>query len=109
DFGMLLLRTSQASSAARDGARLGILNYAAADVSGSADRTAIEEAVRAKLVGLSVSSIEVDCVDEDDSVLTCADASPNVDFIRVRATWDYEPLTFVGSLLGEHSFSSTSK
>ena len=51
DIGLWEYQRTQASAAARDGARVGILRYLTADVNGSANNTAISNAVAARLGG----------------------------------------------------------
>jgi hypothetical protein len=99
DLGMAVFQSSQASSAAADGARVGILHYRRADVANSADRVAIESAVKAKLVGQEVDSITVTCVDRTSAAVACADADPDVDRLRVSVSWNLHPISPMGHLI----------
>jgi Flp pilus assembly protein TadG len=96
DLGLAVFQSSQASSAAADGARVGILRHEKADVAGSVDRTAIEAAVRSKLVGQKVDSIAVACVDPTNATVICAGADPEVDRLRVTVSWTFRPLSPMG-------------
>lgn len=96
DLGMAVFQSSQASSAAADGARAGIIRFERADVLNSADRLAIEGAVRAKLVGQEVETITVACVDRSDATVSCAAADPEVDRLRVTVSWTFRPLSPMG-------------
>lgn len=64
DLGLGVFQTSQATSAAADGARAGIVSYQQADVVGSPDQARILAAVRARAVGQSESTmtIGISCV-----------------------------------------------
>lgn len=102
DLGHAVLQTSQGTSASADGARVGILRYQQADVVGSSDWTAIEDAVRKRLVGQSldpVNGLKVRCVNSSGSKVTCASADPERDRIEVTVTWAYVPLSPLGHTL----------
>jgi Flp pilus assembly protein TadG len=99
DIGFGVLQTSQATSAAADGARIGILGYSRADVSGSTQRTAIENAVKAKLVGQKVDTITVTCVNPAGTTVTCLLADPDVDRLKVTVSWKFVAISPVGKLL----------
>ena len=115
DFGFGILQVSQATSGARDGARVGILNYkaAAGDLYAStpaagSDQDKIKKAIVARLAGQKVTSAVVSCQDSAGVALaSCATATPDVDKIRVVVTWDYRPLTFVGAFVGTRSITGT--
>lgn len=105
DFGLVGFNDNQAGNAARDGARVGIINYLEADVAGSADRLAIEAAVQKNLPGVSASddglTIEVDCIDPDDIALaSCAVADVDRDRVRVRVRWNQPFASPVANALG---------
>src|SRR5207237_9935455 len=63
DVGLWEYQGSQASAAARDGARVGILRYLSADTTGSANNTAISNAVAARLGGQAYN-LTVTCLQE---------------------------------------------
>lgn len=101
DIGMAVFQTSQASSAAADGARVGILRYKQADVANSADRVLIESAVKGKLIGQKVDAITVACIGPTDAAVACALADSEVDRLRVTVSWAFRPLSPMG-----HAISS---
>ena len=96
DLGLAVFQASQTSSAAADGARVGILRFEQADVAGSADRTAIEAAVKGKLVGQRVDSIAVACIDPTEVAISCAVADPETDRLRVTVSWTFRPISPMG-------------
>ena len=104
-----MFQTSQATSAARDGARVAILSYAHADVSGSSDNNAVVAQVNGRLAGQHVQSITVTCLsgESGSTTVTCANAAPNTDRIRVVVTWTYVPLTPIGLIAGHINISGT--
>ena len=99
DLGLAVFQTSQASSAAADGARAGVIRFEHADVAGSADRAAIEAAVNAKLVGQRVESITVACIDPIDAAVSCASADPEVDRLQVAVAWTFRPISPLGNMI----------
>jgi hypothetical protein len=106
DLGLVVFQSSQASSAAADGARLGIIRHERADVVGSADRTAIETAVKSKLVGQKVGAITVACIDRTDLEISCAVADPETDRLRVTVSWTFRPLSPMGHAVPDKVLSS---
>jgi Flp pilus assembly protein TadG len=109
DFGYAVFQTSQATSAARDGARTAILSYSHADVAGSADNTAVVSQVKGRLAGQAVQNITVSCLSgqSGSTTLTCTDATPNRDRIKVAVRWAYTPLTPAGAAVGTITISGT--
>jgi Flp pilus assembly protein TadG len=109
DIGLWEFSTSQASAAARDGARVGILRYKTASGStaspGGADFTAIDAAVKARLAGQQYS-VTVSCVSPtSESTVTCSTARigpvPSVtDRVKVVVTWSRRSLSPLGPLIG---------
>jgi len=109
DIGLWEFQNSQASGAARDGARVGILKYLAADQASppSANYNAIDDAVRARLGGQSYS-LSVTCLAESTSTTkACDTAAVDHDRIRVVVTWQHPSLTYVGQLAAGNSQSVT--
>lgn len=96
DLGMAVLQSSQSSSAAADGARVGIIRHELADVAASADRLAIEAAVRSRLVGQEVDEITVACVRPTGAAVACTQADPDVDRLRVTVAWVFRPISPMG-------------
>src|SRR5436305_1032881 len=78
DIGMWEFQNSQASSAARDGARVGILKYLNADTSGQANNTTVVNAVKARLGGRT-PTVTVTCMGPSTTTAIPCDTSINVD------------------------------
>ncbi len=102
DLGMWTFNTNQATNAARDGARAGILSYQLADVAGSADHDAVVTAVRKHLPADTVdeSEITVECLTSSGAPVTCADAQIDTDRIRVAVDWSWNLVTPVAPIVG---------
>ena len=104
DIGMWEFQTTQASNAARDGARVGILSYASAAGSSSSpggqDFATVNDAVRKRLAGQTYG-VTVSCVGPtSETTINCATANINpanpVDRIKVVVTWSqasFSPLS----------------
>jgi Flp pilus assembly protein TadG len=107
DLGLAVFQNSQASSAARDGARVAILSYAHADVTGSADRTTIEREIRRRLAGQNVDTVTVQCLDTNGATETCANADESADRVKVTVSWAFRPLGFLGAA-APHTISGAS-
>ena len=111
DIGLWEFQTTQASNAARDGARAGILHYKTAAGStaspGGADFTTINNAVKARLANQQYS-VTVSCVGPtSDTTITgdCSSASIGIDSsstdrIKVVVTWSRAGLSPIGKLFG---------
>jgi len=100
DLGMWTLNVNQATNAARDGARAGILGHVGADVPGSDAEEAILAAVEAHL-DRGVEGVEIACIDPEDTALaSCAGARVDVDRIRVEVEWNWTLLTPIAVILG---------
>jgi Flp pilus assembly protein TadG len=109
DIGLWEFQNSQASGAARDGARVGILKYLAADQASppSANYSAIDEAVRARLGGQSYT-LTVTCLAESSTTTkACNTAVVDHDRIQVVVTWQHPSLTYVGQLAAGNSQTVT--
>ncbi len=102
DVGLAVFQTSQATSAAADGARAGILWEP-----DSPQEAAIEDAVRGRLVGQDVGSIDITCLTETGTAIACAGVNPDSGFVRVEVSWPYEPLSFVGAAFPDQDISGT--
>jgi hypothetical protein len=102
DLGLVVFGNSIGSSAARDGARVGLINYEDADVVGSANNLAVEAAVRQRLVGLvTFQSATVVCRPAHDLTATvpCRPGSVDLtrgDLIEVRVTWKHRGAAIFG-------------
>ncbi|MEO6628374.1 MAG: TadE family protein [Aquihabitans sp.] len=99
DIGLAMLQTSQATSAAADGARAGVIWRPDQDM-----RTKIEAAVRRRLPGQATEPIEISCISPDGSpfgtgLAGCNLAStkqPQLYRVKVKVRWKWEPLTPIG-------------
>ena len=95
DAALIVLGNSVGSNAARDGARVGIINYQDADVTGSVNRQAIEAAVLKRLSGnIASPAVTVVCRPATNLALTVACQPGTVtldrDVIEVRVTWTHK-------------------
>lgn len=104
DLGMWGYNSNQAANAARDGARVGIIDYATADVAGSPSHQAIVDAIEAHLPGRSIapSQIAVSCVDAGGTPLSggCTTADPAEDRLRVEVGWTWDLVTPLAGAIG---------
>ena len=100
DIGLWEYQRTQASAAARDGARVGILRYLTADVNGSVNNTAISNAVAARLGGQPYA-LTVTCLHEGDTTSRPCDGAVLVDQDRIKVvvTWQRSSLTYVGQFV----------
>ena len=96
ELGLVVFGNSVGSSAARDGARVGLVNYVDADVAGSPNNLAVLAAVKQRLVGLvTYQSATVVCRPADDLTTTepCEPTSVDLarsDLIEVAVTWRHK-------------------
>ena len=90
DLGLGVLQTSQATSAASDGARAGIID--------PTDTAGIEAAVKKRLAGARVDSVTVTCLKPGGTSVGCSstDLDPETDQIRVVVKWRWKPVGPVG-------------
>ena len=106
DIGLWVFETSQASSAARDGARAGIVLKLAGTTSASgvaANETAIRDAVKARLSEDRITSdnqIDITCLSTTNVTIDCDDVIDGTSRLRVEVEWDRSFLTFVGGVFG---------
>ena len=114
DFGNFSLQRSQASSAARDGARYAILHYKCADglgpgCGGSSDETKIESTALARAGTQINPKVDAHCYGPGEANWkTCSDAIPDVDYIEVTVSWTSQKLTGIaGPLLPGKVISSS--
>jgi hypothetical protein len=104
EFSLVEFQQSQASSAARDGARVGILDYTSADVVGSATNVAVVAAVNARLAGQEGVAVVVRCRNGNDAPVACQPptglptvADPAV--LEVEVSWPYDDFTVFGGIV----------
>jgi len=102
DLGLVVFGNSIGSSAARDGARVGLINYVDADVPGSVNNLAVQAAVRQRLVGMvGYQSATVVCRPAGNLTATVPCTSTAVDLaggdlIEVTATWKHRGAAVFG-------------
>jgi Flp pilus assembly protein TadG len=108
-FGLVILGNSAGSNAARDGARLGIINYATADT-GGASYNEIVAAVQKNLSGnVSNLSVTVKCLNGTPPLaqVACnAVVLTRSDLIEVKASWNHKGF---GPFMPSVSRSSTAR
>jgi Flp pilus assembly protein TadG len=109
DLGQWEFMGSQASAAARDGARAGLMAYKTAEGTtaspGGAGFTTINNAVAARLDRQSYT-LTVACVSSVDEIAKpCSSAQPDVDRIKVSVAWTRSPLTPVTASFGTQQVS----
>jgi Flp pilus assembly protein TadG len=97
DLGSAAFQTSQATSAARDAARVGILG-----IRDASDAAAVQSAAREGLLGRDGAAVVVTCLRglSGSTTVDCTAAQPGADRIRVEVAWDYRAPTFVGQVAG---------
>jgi Flp pilus assembly protein TadG len=105
DIGLWEFQTSQASGAARDGARAGILSYKTASgttaAPGGADFTIVNNAIKGRL-GNQNYSATVTCVGPtDETAISCATAQPDSARIKVVVTWSRSSTSPLSSVIGQ--------
>jgi Flp pilus assembly protein TadG len=96
DVGLVVFGNSVGSNAAREGARVGIVNYKDADVVGSDDNDAIRDAVLAKLgtTLIGTPTIGARCLTGGtNAVKVCSNARVDFDLIEVTVTWQHVGIT----------------
>jgi hypothetical protein len=83
EVGLIVFGNSIGSGAARDGARVGIINYEDADVPGSPNNLAVLASVQQRLVGMvTFDSAAVSCRSGDDPAVAVPCRPPSVDLTR---------------------------
>jgi len=110
DLGNWDFQKSQASSAARDGARVAILSVTGVDVSGTAVNTAVHDAVAARLGGQAFT-FTVRCMPSTTTITKTCAATPTTvdrDRVQVSVTWQRPGLTFVSQMAGASATLSAS-
>lgn len=95
ETGLIVFGNSIGSSAARDGARVGIIDYQDADLPGSPNNLALVASVKKRLVGLvTFESAVVSCRPGGNLTVTVPCRPPSVDLARgdlleVTVTWKH--------------------
>jgi hypothetical protein len=107
DVGNAIFQTSQASSAARDATRAGIVRYLGANDTSSDDFATIYAAIRDRLAGRPFGTPEVTCSHQGTTV-GCSTAKPG-DYIAVSVEWSYEPVSPFGRIFGGKTIKGVSR
>jgi Flp pilus assembly protein TadG len=100
DLGMWTLNSNQASNAARDGARVGILEFPlrGGDLATAEDN--IVEAIEDHLPEgtMDASDVTITCLASDDATIPCTNPKP--DRVKVDVAWEWRLVTPVATILG---------
>lgn len=105
DLGMWVFNSNQATNAARDGARLGIVDFETADkpLDVGSMHAAIVEAVEARLDrDVTRDQVKVRCVRNDGTAVACSGAKEDSDRIEVKVEWHWDLVTPVATILGQN-------
>ena len=101
DLGMWTLNSNQASNAARDGARAGILAFPLRGTVTEQDaRDVIVSAIADRLPDGTVedSDVTISCLGSDGAAISCT--HPDPDKVKVDVTWEWTLVTPVATVLG---------
>lgn len=100
DLGMWTLNSNQAANAARDGARVGILEFPLRGTDLADAEAAIVSAVQDHLPEgtMETTDVTITCLDSDDAVVPCTVADP--DRVKVDVAWAWRLVTPVATVLG---------
>lgn len=100
DLGMWTLNSNQASNAARDGARVGILEFPLRGGDLADAEAAIVSAIQDHLPEgtMETTDVTITCLDSDDAVVPCTVADP--DRVKVDVAWAWRLVTPVATVLG---------
>jgi len=110
DFDLWDYQTSQASSGARDGARLAIVSVTGTDVVGSAANRAVHDAIAARL-GDQAFTFTVQCMTSTTSTPKTCVVSPTTvdrDRVQVSVSWNRPAMTFVSRMVAASATVSAS-
>jgi Flp pilus assembly protein TadG len=116
DLGRGIYQMNGTAEAAREIARVTSV-HSGCDVNalscdmGSSTATANVVATQRRLVpGLTINtSSDITCVDINDVVIPDPDCAWGVDYVRVRVTSSFSPITPIVSMFGSHTFESFSR
>jgi len=102
DIGLGVFQTSQATSAATDGARVGIV-WPADSASLQSHYSQIRAAVRGRLVGQTIpdSDIVITCKTVANVTIDCSSTALNPlrDRVQVTVKWRWKPISYIGNAL----------
>ena len=111
DLGRGIYMMNGTSEAAREITRVTIVHMrdGGGNLGLSADTTAVVNTQRNLIPGLTIApATDITCVDEYDVAVADGDCLPG-NFIKVRVTAPFEPITPLVSMFGSHTFESTSR
>lgn len=102
DFGMLAFEDNKASNAARDGARVGIIDYRGLDDVTSSDFAQLKATIQQNLPGQTIddTNLEVKCVTPAGLDTACSSARVDIDRVSVSVSWMRNAISPVASVLG---------
>ena len=111
DLGRGIYMMNGTAEAAREITRVTIVHPrdGSGNLGMSSNTTAVIATQRNLIPGLTVApATDITCVDEYDAVIADADCKPD-NFIKVRVTAPFAPITPFVSMFGSHTFESTSR
>lgn len=101
DLGMWTFNSNQATNAARDGARMAVLDFETADDEGSPMHALVVAAVEQRLDRtVEAGQVSVSCVSPTGAIIDCGVAEVDLDSIRVDVEWDWNLVTPIAAVLG---------
>ncbi len=108
DLGLWTYNSNQATNAAKDGARAGIISYTTADQAAGPDRAAIVAAIEAHVPGrrLAPGDLTVSCVRSDGVAVSggCAAARPQFgDRLKVDVSWRWDLVSPIAGVVGSNT------
>jgi hypothetical protein len=111
DLGRGIYMMNGTAEAAREITRVTIVHPrdGSGNLGMSADTTAVIATQRGLIPGLTIApATDITCVDEYDQVIPDNKCKPD-NFIKVRVTAPFAPITPIVSAFGSHTFESTSR
>ncbi|MDX6234050.1 MAG: fibronectin-binding autotransporter adhesin, partial [Nocardioidaceae bacterium] len=113
DIGLLVLGTSVASGAARDGARVGLIHFRDADIPTSASFLLVENAVKSRVVGLikpgSGTYVSVHCLDGLTKATKACNSGVVIDHDVIEVTLSWQPIMPGGDMFVTTSRTTTAR
>lgn len=101
DLGMWTFNSNQATNAARDGARMAVLDFETADDEGSPMHALVVAAVEQRLDRtVEADEVSVSCVSPTGATIDCGVAEVDLDSVRVDVEWDWNLVTPIAAVLG---------
>ena len=116
DLGRAIYMMNGTAEAAREIARVTsvhsgcALNAVSCDLGSSTETANVVATQRSLVPGLTIStSTDITCVDIEDVVRADHTCRWGVDYVRVRVTTSFSPITPLVSMFGDHTFESYSR